>query len=142
MLPYARAMRRILLAAIALAVIAAGLAVHTLAPAGVLSDATGDALYAALIYLLVAFLVPRWPSWASGSAALAWCIAVELFQLTGLPEQWGAAFRPLLLVFGTVFSALDLVFYAAGVVCAAAIDGGIRAARRRASALSASRPSR
>ncbi len=55
---------------------------------------------------------------------------------------YARAMRRILLVFGTVFSALDLVFYAAGVVCAAAIDGGIRAARRRASALSASRPSR
>ncbi|WP_221583400.1 DUF2809 domain-containing protein [Microbacterium sp. G2-8] len=126
-------MRRLILALAALVVIAAGLSVHTLAPAGFVGDAAGDALYAALIFLLVAFVVPRWPSWASGSVALVWCVAVELFQLTGLPEQWGAAFRPLALVFGTVFSATDLLFYALGVALAAVVDSVMRRPRGRGS---------
>ncbi|WP_156761285.1 DUF2809 domain-containing protein [Microbacterium karelineae] len=119
-------MRRLVLAVAAVVVIAAGLSVHTFAPDGFASDAAGDALYAALIHLLVAFLAPRWPSWRSGSVAVAWCVAIELFQVTGLPAQWGAAFRPLMLVFGTVFSASDLVFYALGIGAAAAVDVIIR----------------
>ena len=58
-------------------------------------------------------------------------MAVELFQLTDLPEQWGAAFRPLMLVFGTVFAVTDLLFYAAGVAAAALGDGAIRRIRAR-----------
>lgn len=119
-------MRRLILALAGIVVVVAGLSVHAFAPDGFVSDAAGDALYAALIYLLVAFLAPRWASWATGSVALAWCVAVELFQLTGLPEQWGAAFRPLMLVFGTVFSPSDLLFYALGVAVAVVVDAAVR----------------
>ncbi|MGO1410215.1 MAG: DUF2809 domain-containing protein [Microbacterium sp.] len=138
-------MRRVLLAFTAFCVIAAGLAVHTLAPDGFVSDATGDALYAVLIYLLVAFAAPRWPVWASGGVALAWCTAIEFFQLTGLPEQWGATFRLLTLVFGTVFSWWDIVMYAAGIVLAVVVDSVIRMAgraRRVSAGRSASRADR
>ncbi|MGI6877354.1 DUF2809 domain-containing protein [Microbacterium sp. gxy059] len=124
-------MRRLVLALAAVLTVAAGLAVHLLAPESVVSDAAGDVLYAVLIVLLVAFLAPRAPWWAIGSVALAWCVAVELLQLTPLPAQWGSAFPPLLLVFGTTFSAADLVFYAAGVALAAGVDGALRRARRR-----------
>lgn len=126
-------MRRLVLALAAVVVTGVGLAVHAFAPDGFASDAAGDALYAALIYLLAALLTPRWPSWGSGSVALAWCVAVELLQLTGLPEQWGAEFRPLMLVFGTVFSATDLAFYALGVALAAGLDAVIRRSRGRGS---------
>ncbi|MBO3664126.1 ribosomal maturation YjgA family protein [Microbacterium stercoris] len=78
--------RRAAVVAAAILVVAAGLAVSELAPAGFLSDAAGDALYAALIYLLAAFLVPRAAPWKPAAGALAWCTAIELFQLTGLPE--------------------------------------------------------
>lgn len=122
-------MRRFILALAAVVVVAAGLTVHAFAPAGFAGDATGDALYAALIFLLVAFVVPRWPSWAAGSVALIWCVGVELFQLTGLPALWGAAFRPLTLVFGTTFSAPDLVFYALGIAVAAVVDAIVRRVR-------------
>ena len=111
-------MRRLLIALAAVVVVAAGLGVHFLAPTGFVTDAVGDTLYAALIFLLVAFLIPSRSPWFIGAVALVWCVSVEFFQLTGLPEQWGAAFRPLMLVFGTVFSATDLLFYAAGVAIA------------------------
>ncbi|MFC4140442.1 MULTISPECIES: DUF2809 domain-containing protein [unclassified Microbacterium] len=96
--------------------VAAGLAVHFLAPAGPVSDALGDVLYAALIALLVAFVAPRARCWATGVIALAWCVGVELLQLTPLPSRWAVSFPPLRLAFGTGFSALDLFWYAAGVV--------------------------
>lgn len=123
-------MRRVILTILAACVAAAGLGVHAAAPDGFVSDATADALYAVLIFLIVAFLAPRWPSWAPGAIALAWCVAVELFQLTGVPERWGIAFRPLMLVFGTVFSWWDLAAYAVGIVVVAAFDTIVRAAVR------------
>ncbi|MBY0688589.1 DUF2809 domain-containing protein [Microbacterium marinilacus] len=112
-------------------VVVAGLAVHLLAPDGFASDAAGDALYAVLIYLIVVFVAPRAPGWAAAGAAYAWCVAVELLQLTGLPAAWGSAFRPSMLVFGTVFSVSDLVFYAAGVALAWAGDALVRRVLRR-----------
>lgn len=123
-------MRRLVLALIAVATAATGLAVHLLAPAGAVSDAVGDILYAVLIVLLAAFLAPRAPWWATGAAALAWCFGVELLQLSPLPAQWGASFPPLRLVFGTGFSAWDLLWYTLGVALAAGIDGMLRRVRR------------
>jgi hypothetical protein len=122
--------RRATLSVTAAAVIVCGLLVHAFAPDGFLSDAAGDALYAVLIHLLVAFAAPGLRPCKAGAIALAWCTAVELFQLTGLPELWGSAFRPLMLVFGTVFSPWDLLFYAVGVAVAAAIDSVVTARLR------------
>lgn len=122
-------MRRVALAVAAALTVVAGLAVHTALPASAASDAAGDALYAVLVYLLAALVRPRARPPLVGAVALAWCAAVELLQLTGLPEQWGAAFPPLVLVFGTVFSAADLAWYAAGVAVAAGADAAVRAVR-------------
>ncbi|WP_232531718.1 ribosomal maturation YjgA family protein [Microbacterium halophytorum] len=121
-------MRRIILAIAVVTTVAAGLTVHALLPLSFGGDFAADALYAVLIYLLVAFVAPRWPARASGVAAFAWCAAVEAFQLTGLPEAWGLAWRPLMLVFGTVFSWWDLVAYAVGVAAAAFVDAAVRGA--------------
>ena len=119
-------MRRVALGIAAAVVIAAGLGVHALAPAGFLSDAVGDALYAALIYLLAA-IVLRQRAWI---LALAWCVGVELFQLTGVPAQWGL---PWILVFGSGFAWTDLVFYALGIALAAGVDAAwLRRIRRTA----------
>ncbi|MBF0814999.1 DUF2809 domain-containing protein [Microbacterium paludicola] len=118
--------RRVAVAVAGALVVAAGLAVHAFAPDGFASDAAGDALYAALIYLLGVFILPRAASWIVAAAAFGWCAAVELFQLTGLPEVWGAAFTPLMLVFGTVFAPQDLLLYAAGVAGAWAIEALVR----------------
>lgn len=129
-------MRRLVLAASAALTIAAGLTVHEIAPLTFAGDFAGDALYAVLIFLLVALVLPRRPSSSVALLALAWCAAVEAFQLTGLPEQWGLAWRPLMLVFGTVFSWWDLLAYAVGVAAATLVDTGIQATlarmRRRA----------
>lgn len=122
--------RRTAAAAVGALVVVTGLAVHTLAPEGFASDAAGDALYAALIYLIGVFLAPRAAPWIVGTGAFVWCAAVELFQLTGLPEAWGAMFRPLVLVFGTVFAPQDLLLYAAGVAAAWATDAAARRSSR------------
>ncbi|MEL5990164.1 DUF2809 domain-containing protein [Microbacterium phosphatis] len=114
--------RRVAAVIIGAVVVAAGLAVSEFTPAGMVADAAGDALYAALVYLIAVFVAPRAAPWKTALAALAWCVAVEFFQLTGLPEVWGAAFRPLMFVFGNVFAASDLAFYGLGIALACAID--------------------
>lgn len=122
-------MRRLIIALFAVATVTAGLAVHVLAPAGVVGDAVGDALYAVLVVLLVLFIVPRARWWATAAIALGWCFGVEFLQLTSLPAQWAAVAPPLRLVLGTGFSAWDLLWYATGVVFALGIDAWL--ARRR-----------
>lgn len=111
-------MRRILLVAAAIVTIVVGLCVHAVG-SGYAGDAAGDALYAVLIYLLAAIVVRR-GAWVP---ALAWCIGVEFFQLTGWPAAWGF---PWTLLFGSGFAWADLAFYALGVGVAACVDALVR----------------
>ncbi|GLJ96356.1 hypothetical protein GCM10017591_24190 [Microbacterium dextranolyticum] len=106
--------------------VATGLGVHAWMPSSAASDIAGDALYAVLAYLLVVFVVPRAPSWVVAIVALTWCSAVEMLQLTDLPAQWGAAFPPARLVFGSAFDPRDLVVYAVAAPACAGIDGVVR----------------
>ncbi|GAA3694183.1 hypothetical protein GCM10022377_03510 [Zhihengliuella alba] len=89
---------------------------------GWLGDAAGGALYAALVYLLVALVRPD--QRALPIAALAWglCCAVELLQLTALPRELAASFPPAALVLGSTFVATDPIAYAAGAALAAFAD--------------------
>jgi hypothetical protein len=116
-------MRRILLAVAAIVTIAVGLGVHALG-SGFAADAAGDALYAVLIYLLAASVLRR-GAWI---LALAWCIGVEFFQLTGRPAAWGS---PWTLAFGSGFAWTDLLFYAVGVTLAAGVDHALLERRIR-----------
>ena len=68
------------------------------------------------------WLAPRLPALAVGGIAAAWCVAVELFQLTGLPLEWGAVFSPVMLVLGTVFDPRDLIVYVVTIAVVTAID--------------------
>ncbi|MFT4136162.1 DUF2809 domain-containing protein [Microbacterium sp.] len=56
------------------------------------------------------------------------CVAVELFQLTGVPQTVGAAFPPAMLVLGTVFDARDLAVYPSAIAVLVVLDA---LARRR-----------
>lgn len=111
------------LIAAAATVVVAGVLVTSLGHDPIAS-AIGDGLYAALVYLLVAFAAPRSRTWFVAAIALGMCVAVELTQLTGasaaVVEWWGPA-RYLL---GTTFQAVDLAAYAAGVVVTALLDRG------------------
>jgi hypothetical protein len=122
--------RRVAAALLLLAVIAAGLVVHGALPDTAATDIAGDALYAVAAYLAVVLLVPRLPALAVGAIAAAWCIAVELFQLTGLPLEWAARFPPAVLVFGTVFDPRDLVVYVVTIAAVTALDAGTAALGR------------
>lgn len=92
------------MAGAAVVVLLTGLGVRLLL-AGAWTGPVGDALYAVLVYLGVAFLLPRRSAWAE-------------------------AFGPARLVFGTSFVASDLALYALGVVAATTADLLVSRARR------------
>ena len=127
--------RRILLAVVAVALVAVGLAVArgTDGPAGAFA---GDALYAALLYVVVAGVAPRARARAAALIAFAVCAAVELFQLTGIPAQLAQTVPGAALVLGTTFQWTDLVAYAIGALAAGVVD----AVSRRAAGSSRDEP--
>lgn len=133
--------RRLALAIVALLVVTCGLTTHLLG-SGHAADVVGDVLYAALIYILLAVLMPRRSPIVPAFIAAVWCIAVEMFQLTGLPEQWGIAFWPAMLVFGTVYSPIDIACYLAGILGVALCDAAVAQVRKARAEYSEPRPVR
>ena len=121
--------RRLVAALLLVVTVAAGLLVHGVLSDTAATDIAGDALYAVAAYLAVVLIAPRLPALAAGAIAAAWCVAVELFQLTGLPLAWGAQFAPVMLVLGTVFDARDLLVYVVTIVLATAVDALARRVR-------------
>ncbi len=94
----------------------------------VVADKLGDLLYAALATFGVWLLTPRAPAGVVGGVAAAWCLAVELLQLTGIPAA-AAVVTPLArLVLGSGFDVWDLPAYALGVLVAL---GVVLLSRRR-----------
>ena len=126
--------RRVAAAVLLLAAICGGLGIHYAAPHGTLADIAGDVLYAGAAYLAVVIAAPRLRSTLAGAVALAWCVAIELFQLTGVPLGLGAVFPPAMLVLGTVFDGRDIAVYAVTIVVATVLDiaAGAVLGRRRA----------
>jgi len=124
--------RRLTALILLLCAIAAGIGIHYGAPQGTVSDISGDVLYAAAAYLAVVIVAPRLRPLATGAIAAAWCVAVELFQLTGVPLALGAAFPPAMLVLGTVFDARDIVLYLVTSALLAVVDTALLGVRRRA----------
>ena len=114
--------RRLTALILLLCAIAAGLGVHYGMPPGTLSDISGDVLYAVAAYLAVVIVAPRLRPLAVGAIAAGWCVAVELFQLTGVPLAAGAVFPPIMLVLGTVFDARDIALYVGTAAVLTAID--------------------
>jgi hypothetical protein len=114
-------LRRTVLCLAAVATVLVGLVVHFLT-SGYVSDATADALYTVLVYLLVAAVVPRLRPVAVGGIAFAVSAGIEFLQLTGVPSALAEIFPPARLVLGTTFVATDLIFYAVGAVSAATLD--------------------
>lgn len=112
---------------------AAGLSVRTVL-GGDLAKYAGDALYALLIFWLVLVVAPRTRGWVAAAVALGFSVAVELFQLTGVPAELGAHSTLARLVLGTTFNAPDLPFYAVGAALGWALYLAVRStgtARRR-----------
>ncbi len=119
--------RRLIAAGLAVVTVLAGLAVRFALRRGAASDVAGDGLYAILIYLIVIFLAPRARPAVAAVVAGSLCVAIELFQLTGLPVAWAATFPPIALVLGTGFDARDIVVYLVAVTGAAFMDKTIGA---------------
>lgn len=124
--------RRGRLAVAAACILVAGLAVHAFAD-GPVGGFAGDALYAALVAVIVAFAVPRAARWVAPVVALAFCWAIEVLQLTPLPRAIEVAVPGSYFVFGSTFQWIDLVAYAVGVAVVAAVSrpaaGSSRGAR-------------
>lgn len=113
--------RRLILVVAGACVIPVGLTARFLV-GGWAGDAAGGVLYAVMVYLLMAFIAPRWRPALVAVAALGFCWAVELLQLTPLPHDLGSVFPPARLVLGTTFVVGDLIAYAAGAVAACLAD--------------------
>ncbi|MER5630139.1 DUF2809 domain-containing protein [Streptomyces nitrosporeus] len=127
-IPPAAAVRAVAAGAAVLTV-AAGLGVRT-AGGGEAAKYAGDALYTVLIHTLVVLAVPRTRPRAAAGAALALSWAVELAQLTGVPERLAAHSTLARLVLGTTFNAPDLLWYAVGAASAGALHTALAAGSR------------
>jgi hypothetical protein len=79
-------------------------------------NSLGDALYAVLVYFVVAFVVPAWKPPKLGAWAFGISFLVELFQLTGLARR---APRFVRFVLGSTFSWHDVACYAVGAIAIA-----------------------
>ncbi|HEX8671938.1 MAG TPA: DUF2809 domain-containing protein [Longimicrobium sp.] len=112
-------------AALAIATIVAGLAVHLggFAMSTIVRDVVGDALWAAMLTWWISALMPRMALGARAAIALAVCFAVEVSQLYHTPAL-GAVRSTRLghLVLGSGFDSRDFAAYALGVLGAAALE--------------------
>jgi hypothetical protein len=130
-----RLSRRWSLTAAGAVILGAGLFVH-FAVGGAAGGFVADGLYAALVFVLLAFLMPRVRVGVPAILALAFCVGIELWQLTPVPGELSWSIPGASLVLGSTFQWLDLVAYTAGVALAVAVDASVRwlSARRLASA--------
>ena len=123
------------LAMLILAVVATGLASRKF-PAlfpSVFGSHTGDALWALMVFLGVAFLQPRMSGLRLAMAALAFSTLIEASQLYQAP--WINAIRattPGHLVLGTGFQWRDLLAYAVGIAFGVLIDAAVAQRQARA----------
>jgi uncharacterized membrane protein YdbT with pleckstrin-like domain len=109
--------RRRMLAAVAGLIMVTGLLVHfTLVSAA--GNFVADALYAVMLFVVLSFVFVRASGWRIALAAFLICLAIELFQLTGVPSSLAEVFPPVRLLLGTTFAAIDLVAYFVGSVAA------------------------
>jgi uncharacterized membrane protein YdbT with pleckstrin-like domain len=109
--------RRRMLAAVAGLILVTGLLVHfTLQSAA--GNFVADALYAVMLFVVLSFVFVRASGWRIALAAFLICVAIELFQLTGVPSSLAEVFPPVRLLLGTTFAAIDLVAYFVGSVAA------------------------
>ncbi|WP_308222497.1 DUF2809 domain-containing protein [Kitasatospora sp. A2-31] len=102
----------------AVVTVAAGLGVRSVA-GGEVAKVAGDALYTVLVYALVLLAVPRLRPLPAALAAAGLSWAVELFQLTGVPDELGRSSALARLVLGSTFNPPDLFWYPVGAAAAA-----------------------
>ncbi len=119
---------RLLTAALLLLTIALGLASRRYATAlpSFIAAYAGDALWAAMVYWIAAFILPRANTRTLAAVALGVSFAVELSQLYHAPwinEIRNTRLGALALGHGFLWS--DLLCYAAGVALASVVDLGL-----------------
>lgn len=102
--------------AAAVAVIAVGLGATAVG-----ADLAGGVLYAVLVALLIALVLPRLRPTAVGGLAALVCFTVEVAQLSGAPAAAVQAVSALRYVLGTTFDAVDLVAYLIGATLGAVV---------------------
>ena len=93
----------------------------TVETTGVLEQVSGTALYASAFYGGVLFLWPRGRPLPVALISLAFCWAVEFFQLTSVPATLSAHSVVARLVLGRVFDPSDLAWYVAGILLAVGV---------------------
>ncbi len=127
------AVRRRFLALLLAGAMALGLA-SRLVPCGVwLWDRSlGDALYAVAMFLAMALVAPRARTTRVAAAAFGMCAAIELFQLTEIPDRLARAHTWIGWILGREFAVHDLVCYAVGVAAVALVTRPRRSATPRA----------
>ncbi|MFC7535496.1 DUF2809 domain-containing protein [Actinoplanes sp. GCM10030250] len=81
-----------------------------------LTQHSGTALYASMIYAGVFVLVPAARPIPAGAAAITFCWAVEFLQLTGIPAALSERSLLARLALGVTFDAKDLFWYGVGVL--------------------------
>lgn len=114
------------------AVVALGLLSRRFPLPGLLAEHTGDALYTAAAFLLLAVVFPAAGSASLAFGAFAWSALVEAAQLSTWP--WLQDLRSTTagaLLLGQGFQWADLVAYGVGAVAVGAWDSRARSARRR-----------
>ena len=88
---------------------------------GLLQQISGTALYASAFYGGVLFLWPRGRPLPVALISIAFCWAVEFFQLTAVPAELSARSVVARLVLGRTFDPSDLLWYVVGVLLAIGI---------------------
>lgn len=90
------------------------------------AEHAGDALWAAMVYLLLRTLLPDYRTWTCALGALLFSFGIEFSQL--YRAQWLDALRSATLgalVLGQGFLAIDLARYAAGIAIGWSADIGV-----------------
>ena len=86
----------------------------------------GEALYAALAYVLLGIMRPQLMPTPKALITLAAMVALEAFQLTGVPARFAASqdsvLNLLAVVLGTTWNWRDLLGYAVGIAVVALLD--------------------
>lgn len=89
----------------------------------------GEVLYAVAAYLVWAMLLFRRPTWLIAVMAFGCCVAVELFELTGIPAENQDVFLVRWFL-GMTFAAVNLIYYFTGAVLSAFADSATRSSNR------------
>lgn len=86
----------------------------------------GDALYAAMVFMLLLVLAPIRARSTAALVALVIVVLIEAFQLTGIPLQLRgsdhALLRLLAVLLGTTFNGWDIVSYGVGILVIFVVD--------------------